>query len=154
MNIKLNITYDAEKLEKELPRILDKLSGRMAESALKFYRKNTKKGLDYKGHKFKKLEDRTINMKRKKQGYYKKASKNKTLIATGNMLDNQIKTIFSTSEVAYGVEVRGYGAYHYTGAGNNKERKWFGASKYVFKNIMDNKKMGTFRKQIAKAFKK
>ena len=43
MNIKLNITYDAEKLEKELPRILDKLSGRMAESALKFYRENKKR---------------------------------------------------------------------------------------------------------------
>ncbi len=154
MNIKLNITYNAEKLVKKLPRIIDSLSGDMSESALKFYKKNTEKGLDIYGKAFKPLEARTINMKRKKQGYYKKASKNKTLIATGNMLDNQMKGIFSTSEVAHGIEVRGYGVHHYTGAGNNKKRQWFGASKYVLKNIIDNKKLKKFRRQIGKAFKK
>ena len=37
---------------------------------------------------------------------------------------------------------------------NTPKREWFGVSEFVLKNIIDNKKLKTFRKDISKAFKK
>ena len=155
MKVKLKVTYNAEKLVRKMPEILDTLTGQMAERARVFYIKNTEKGKDIFGDDFKELEPTTLEMRKGGLGTYKSPiMHDKPLIASRNMLQNQIKRVFSTGEATQALEIRGYGVHHYKGGKNLPQRKWFGASDYVFKHLIDNKKIKTFRKQISKAFKK
>jgi hypothetical protein len=72
----------------------------------------------------------------------------KPLIASRNMIQSikkaKKKTLFIT----------GYGVAHNRERKRVPKRQWFGMSEYVFENIIDNKKLKTFRKQISRAFKK
>lgn len=154
MQVKTNITYNAAKLEKQFHKIVDKLSADLAKNAFKFIKKNTAKGKDIFGKDFAPLSPRTKRLKSKKQGYYKNAKQNKTLIATGDMLNKKMKLIFDIDNMTNGIEVRGYGTYHLKKQKNTPKREWFGASKFLLKNIIDNKKLSTFRRDISKAFKK
>ena len=155
MKVKLKVTYNAEKLVRKMPEILDTLTGQMAERARVFYIKNTEKGKDIFGDDFEELKPATLKMRKGGLGTYKSPiTHDKPLIASRNMLQNQIKRVFSTGEATQALEIRGYGVHHYKGGKNLPQRKWFGLSKHVLKNIIDNKKLRTFRKQVSRAFKK
>ena len=148
MHVKINVTYNAGKLVKKLPKIIEKLSSDITDRAKVFYKKNVERGKDINNDNFKPLSPKTLQMKAKKQGYYKNATKNKTLIATGKMI-NGIKKINKDT-----LQIKGYGVYHNFKQKNTDKREWFGVSEFVLKNIIDNKKLKTFRKDISKAFKK
>ena len=154
MEAKIRITYDAGNLVRKLPNIIDRLSGDMADRAKVFFKKNTEKGLDIFGNKLKPLSPRTLDMRKKGLGTYKKPiMHDKPLIASRNMINNQMR-VFDIDKMSQGLEIRGYGVYHYKGSVKTKlpVRKWFGMSENVVKNIIDNKKLKTFRKQISRAF--
>ena len=154
MSVKIKITYDAGKLVRKMPDIIDRLSGDMADRARIFYKKNTEKGKDIFGKDFEPLSPKTLYKRRKGLGTYKKPiMHSKPLIASRKMINNQMR-VFSIDKMSQWLEVRGYGVYHYKGSGKNPVRKWFGMSKNVVKNIIDNKKLKTFRKDIRRAFKK
>ena len=159
MSVKIKITYDAGKLVRKMPDIIERLSGDMADSARIFYKKNTEKGKDIFGNNLrdtKPLSPRTLYMRKKGLGTYKNPiMHDKPLIASRKMINDQMR-VFSIDEMSQGLEIRGYGVYHYKGSTKTKlpVRKWFGMSENVVKNIIDNKKLKTFRKDIRRAFKK
>ena len=156
MSVKIKITYDAGKLVRKMPDIIDRLSGDMADRARIFYKKNTEKGKDIFGNDFKPLSPKTLYMRKKGLGTYKNPiMHDKPLIASRKMINDQMR-VFSIDEMSQGLEIRGYGVYHYKGSTKTKlpVRKWFGMSENVVKNIIDNKKLKTFRKDIRRAFKK
>ena len=155
--VKINITYDAAKLVRKFPDIVEELSEHMADRAKVFFIKNTEKGKDIHGKDFAPLKPVTLEMRKRGAGKYKTPIQhNKPLIASRNMIQNKMKRIFDTKTMSHGLEVRGYGVYHYEGNSktNLPQRKWFGLSEHVLKNIIDNKKLRTFRKQVSRAFKK
>ena len=156
---KLKVTYNAAKLVKALPRIIEDLSSGMADRAKDFLRKNTLRGKDINGDNFEPLSEVTKNMRKNGFGTYKTPiSHDRPLIASKKMV-NSITRVFNTSDATHGLELRGYGVYHNKEQVNSKggrvpKREWFGVSNNVFKNIVDNKKIKLFRRQIARAFKK
>jgi hypothetical protein len=150
MSVKIKITYDAGKLVRKMPDIIDRLSGDMADRARIFYKKNTEKGKDIFGNDFKPLSPKTLYMRKNGLGTYKKPiMHDKPLIASRKMINDQMR-VFSIDEMSQGLEIRGYGVYHT----KQMNRAWFGMSENVVKNIIDNKKLKTFRKDIRRAFKK
>ena len=150
MSVKIKITYDAGKLVRKMPDIIDRLSGDMADRARIFYKKNTEKGKDIFGKDFEPLSPKTLYKRRKGLGTYKTPiMHNKPLIASKKMINNQMR-VFSIDKMSQGLEIRGYGVYHT----KQMNRVWFGMSENVVKNIIDNKKLKTFRKDIRRAFKK
>ena len=153
--VKLRVTYNAAKLVRSLPDIIEKLTSDMADKAEIFYKKNTEKGKDIYGNSFKALSKETLNMRKKGLGTYKTPiSHDKPLIASRKMIRG-IKRVFNIEGgMAHGLEIRGYGVHHVKGKGKLPKREWFGVSKNVIKNIIDNKKLKLFRRQISKAFKK
>ena len=153
--VKINITYDAAKLARRFPNIVEELSEHMADRARVFFIKNTEKGKDILGKDFAPLSEQTKNMRKRGLGTYKTPiSHDKPLIASRNMIQNQMKRIFDTKTMSHGLELRGYGVDHNKKRARVPKREWFGLSKHVIKNIIDNKKLRTFRKQISRAFKK
>ena len=145
MQVKTKITYDAGKLAKDMPYIIEKLFSDMADKAKKFYIKNTEKGKDIFDNDFKPLSPVTLEMRRKGLGTYKKPiTHDKPLIASRNMI-NSIKR-----KGEHTLSIEGYGTYHT----KNMNRVWFGVSDNLINNIIDNKKLKTFRKQVSRAFKK
>ena len=147
--VKLRITYDAEKLARNLPSIIEKLNSGMADRAKSFYRKNTLKGKDIEGNNFKKLSPITEDMRKRGLGTYKTPiSHNRPLIASKKMV-NSIQKVKKDTLV-----ISGYGVYHNRERKKVPKRRWFGVHENVINNIVDNKKIKTFRKQIARAFKK
>ena len=143
--VKLKITYDARKLAKDLPYIIEKLGSDMADRAKSFYIKNTEKGRDVFGNPLKPLSPITLEMRKKGLGTYKfPVSHARPLIASRNMI-NSIKRIGEHT-----LAIEGYGTYHT----KNMNRVWFGVSDNLINNIIDNKKLKTFRKEIARAFNK
>ena len=150
MSVKIKITYDAGKLVRKMPDIIERLSGDMADRARIFYKKNTEKGKDIFGNDFKPLSPKTLYMRKNGLGTYKKPiMHDKPLIASRKMINDQMR-VFSIDEMSQGLEIRGYGVHHT----KQMNRAWFGMSENVVKNIIDNKKLKTFRKDIRRAFKK
>ena len=153
--VKLKVTYNAAKLVRKLPDIIEQLSEHMADRARVFFIKNTEKGKDIYGNNFKPLSQKTLEMRKRGAGTYKTPiSHDKPLIASRNMIQNQMKRIFDTKTMSHGLELRGYGVAHNRERKKVPERKWFGMSKNVLDNIIDNRKLRTFRKQVSRAFKK
>ena len=149
MEAKLKITYNAGKLSRKLPDIIEKLSSDMTDRAHTFYKKNTDKGLDIHGDKFKELSPKTLDMRKRGLGTYTSPiSHDKPLIASKNMI-NSIQKVKKDTLV-----LSGYGVGHNRKRKKIPKRQWFGMSKNVLKNIIDNKKLKTFRKQVSRAFKK
>ena len=136
--VKLRVTYNAAKLVRKLPDIIEELSEHMADRAKVFFIKNTEKGKDIHGKDFAPLSEQTKNMRRRGLGTYKSPiSHDKPLIASRNMIQNQMKRIFDTKTVSHGLELRGYGVFHNIKRGKVPKREWFGLSKHVLKNIID-----------------
>ena len=147
--VKIKVTYDAGKLVRRLPKILKKLTADSADRAKLFYRKNTLKGKDIYNNSFEPLRASTQKMRKKGYGTYKRPiSHQRPLIASKKMVNSIEKVKKDT------LRVSGYGVHHNSPNKAGITREWFGVSKNVLENIIDNKKIKTFRKQIARAFKK
>tara|TARA_Y100001963_G_C6506294_1_gene320089 strand:+ start:117 stop:569 length:453 start_codon:yes stop_codon:yes gene_type:complete len=147
--VKIKVTYNAAKLVRRLPKILEKLTSDSVDRAKLFYRKNTLKGKDIYDKPFEPLTARTKEMRIKGQGTYKRPiSHQRPLIASKKMINSIEKVKKDT------LRVSGYGVHHNSPNKAGITREWFGVSENVLENIIDNKKIKTFRKQIARAFKK
>ena len=132
---KIKITYNAGKLARKMPDIIEKLSSDMVDRAKVFYIKNTEKGKDIFGEPFEPLSTKTKFMRQNALGTYKTpVMHDKPLIASRNMIQSikkaKKKTLFIT----------GYGVFHNRKEKKVPKRQWFGMSEYVFENIIDNKK--------------
>jgi phage gpG-like protein len=142
MKVKVEITYNAGKLAKKLPDILQKYMKNFGEEVEKGSKKAIDDGL-------KPLSDWTVNVGRKSKGI----KGTKPLFATGNLY-NSIK---STSDGQFGgLQIAKYGLDHHTGYKN----PWEGfrdVPKRPFIGIEKDKKVKVFnllKKDIRKAFKK
>lgn len=155
MEVKLKVSYDAARLVRKFPRIVNKLYSDVVVETKKFLINNTKKGLDINGNKFEPLSDVTRKMRKQGLGTYKSPiSHNRPLIASKKMIGGIMeKNLPSQENVKGSLSISGYGVFH------NRDRKvpkrqWFGMSNYVFKNVVTNKKLHLFRRQVSAAFKK
>jgi len=149
MKVKLKVTYNAGKLVRKLPNIIEKLSSDMLDRAKVFYIKNTEKGKDIFGDDFEELKPTTLEMRKGGLGTYKSPiTHDKPLIASRNMIQSINKAKKKT------LYITGYGVFHNRKRKKAKQRRWFGMSEYVLENILDNRKLKTFRKQISRALKK
>ena len=155
MKVKTKITYNAGKLLRALPKIFEKFNSDLSDRAKQLYIKNAKNGLDIYGEPFEELSEFTKNMRKRGLGKYKTpVSHDRPLIASGNMLNSIQKSKKSDRSLLF---ITGYGVKHNrkrTKFPQRPEGKWFGASENVINNIVDNKKIKTFRKQVSRAFKK
>ena len=154
--VKLKVSYNASKLARRFPKIVTKLFSDVSEKTGKFLEKNTKKGLDIHGKKFEPLSNTTIKMRNKGLGSYKApVSHTRPLIASKKMVNSIQYDLNPNREgVKQSLSIQGYGVFHNRDRKRVPKRQWFGMSKYVFKNVVDNKKLHLFRKQISAAFKK
>jgi len=152
----LRVSYNASKLARRLPKITSKLFSDIAEKTVDFLEKNTKKGLDINGNKFEPLSDATIKMRKKGFGSYETPiSHSRPLIASKKMVSSIVKNLNPNQEgVKQSISIKGYGVFHNVERKKVPKRQWFGMSKYVFKKVVDNKKLHLFRKQVSAAFKK
>ena len=149
MKVKLKVTYNAGKLVRKLPNIIEKLSSDMVDRAKVFYIKNTEKGKDIFGDDFEELKPTTLKMRKGGLGTYKSPiTHDKPLIASRNMIQSINKAKKKT------LYITGYGVFHNRKRKKVPQRRWFGMSEYVLENILDNRKLKTFRKQISRALKK
>ena len=131
MNIKLNITYNAEKLASELPRIIQKHMGRYARSSATGAKENIDKGVAPP------LKSSTLETRKRK-----KITGTKPLFETGNLhrsIQGKNNGVLTMAR---------YGIYHHKGDGV-PQRKFISPSEKTILKAFD-----AFRKNIRSSFKK
>ena len=131
MSVKIKITYDAGKLSKKLPKIIQKHMGRYARSSATGAKQNIDRGVKPP------LKDSTIETRKRK-----KITGTKPLYETGYLH----RSIEGKSDGTF--TMAKYGIYHHKGDGVPR-RKFISPSKKVILKSFD-----AFRKNIRKAFKK
>tara|TARA_B100002019_G_C20748625_1_gene347431 strand:- start:23 stop:424 length:402 start_codon:yes stop_codon:yes gene_type:complete len=133
MDIKVSVNFDFGKLEKEMPKIIEKTTQRYARSAEKGSKESIDKGVTPK------LSPKTIERRKRR-----KTGGSKPLFETGALY----RSIKGSSE---GLKMLKYGYLHHTGdlkAGTPK-REFITISKKEIKPVFDK-----FKQDIHKALKK
>ena len=158
--VKVKANFSFSKLLRKMPNIFEEFNSDLGDKAEIFYKKNTEKGLDIHGKKFKSLTSFTKKQRKLGAGNYKTPIQHdKPLIASRNMINSIHKRKEKNTTI---LSVAWYGAEQLKerkGKFKNKpftipKREWFGVSENVIDNIVDIKKMSLFRRRMLKAFKK